>query len=157
MEQHGYRICKCFVFYFFMVMKLKIPSMLDTFSTKSSIPGSGFASVGTARRFSSIGAISIFLWADDYSTCLTDCLTLGTVSFHFNFSNGCTETSHNGFYEHFPDNNNNIKQGPVRFSCVLTTLDMLIFVKKKKVHFFLCPLTKLVCLSNPYLGPPCMS
>lgn len=54
-------ICKCFVFYFFMVMKLKIPSMLDTFFTKSSIPGSGFASVGTARRFSSVGAISIFL------------------------------------------------------------------------------------------------
>lgn len=110
-------------FYFFMVMKLKIPSMLDTFSAKSSIPGSGFASIGTARRFSSVGAISIFLWADDYSTCLTDCLTLGTVSFHFNFSNGCTETSHNGFYEHFPDNNNNnnsSKQGSVR-------LDFLVY------------------------------
>lgn len=50
-----------FCFYFFMAMELKTPSMLDKFSAKSGIPSSGFASVGAARRFSSVGAISIFL------------------------------------------------------------------------------------------------
>lgn len=78
-------------------IELKTMHMLDKYSTKSGIGSSGCASVDTAKHSLSVHAVSIFYEQDEHSTCFTGCLTRGIVSFHFNFSNGCTETSHNGF------------------------------------------------------------